>query len=530
MSLAVHAQFSSSLVSHRTRSEWRADASISAVFASLKGHGEEPGQVLNYIGGVFVPASAGGWLDDVCPATGRVLARLPRSGSADVDNAVSCGVAALALWRRVPASARADALDAIAEGLAAWAPELASLESADAGKTLRTATAVDIPRAIANFRFFAGAIRHDEGSCVAGAETLDYALREPVGIVGLISPWNLPLYLATWKVAPALACGCAAILKPSELTPRTAAALAAISASVLPPGVLQVVHGLGGEAGAALVAHAGVRAVSFTGGTATGRLVAAAAAPLFKKVSLELGGRNATVIFADVAGGLPAAVAAAMRAAFTNNGQVCLAGSRVFVERPLLAAFLPAFVAAASALAVGDPSDLGMDVGPLSCPAHAEKVVRYIDLARDEGGVVECGGRGLPASAPPHLAPACFVRPCVISGLRADARAATEEIFGPVVTVHAFDSEAEVVAAVNGTRYGLAGSIWTTDLARAHRLTRAIDSGILWVNCWMARDLRTPFGGVKDSGVGREGGRHSLDFYSEWKNVTVATGPPLPLG
>ena len=521
-SLAVVSQFSSALAEPRTRAWWRAEPRLVSAFASLAGTAASPGEVLNCIGGCFVPARGGGTLDDVCPATGRVLALLPRSGAADVDAAVCAAEAGLAAWRRVPAAARADALDAIAEGLAAWAPELAALESADAGKTLRTAQSVDIPRAAANFKFFAGAVRHDEGVAVAGAATLDVATREPVGVVALISPWNLPLYLASWKVAPALACGNAAVLKPSELTPRTAAALAHIAAAVLPPGVLNVVHGLGGEAGAALVAHARVRAVSFTGGTATGRLVAAAAAPAFKKLSLELGGRNATVIFADVAGGVPAAVAAALRAAFTNNGQVCLAGSRVFVERALYADFAAAFVRAAAALAVGDPAAPGVDVGPLSCAAHADKVAGYIDLARAEGGTVECGGRGLPPGAPPHLAPACFVRPCVITGLPHTARAATEEIFGPVVTVHAFDTEEEAARAVNATKYGLAGSVWTADLARAHRMTRAIESGLLWVNCWMARDLRTPFGGVKDSGTGREGGRHSLEFYSEWKNVTTA--------
>jgi aminomuconate-semialdehyde/2-hydroxymuconate-6-semialdehyde dehydrogenase len=401
------------------------------------------------------------------------------------------------------------------------APELARLEAEDAGKTLGMATTVDIPRAIANLRFFAGAARHDETQAhVMGDGSVNYALRSPVGVCALVTPWNLPLYLLTWKVAPALAMGNTVVAKPSEITPRTAAALAEAARAVgLPRGVLNVVHGLGGEAGAALIAHEDVRCVSFTGGTATGALVARAAAPLFKKLSLELGGKNSTIVFADCP--LAKAVAAAVRAGFTNNGQVCLCGSRVLVQRALYDAFVPAFAAAVAALRVGPPLAPGTDVGPVSCAAHRDKVVGYIRLAAEEGGAYACGGPEPPEGLPADCAGGFFVRPTVVTGLPPTARCSTEEIFGPVVTVHAFEDEEEAVAIANATRYGLACNIWTENLGRAHRVAAKIEVGIVWVNCWLHRDLRTPFGGVKDSGVGREGGRHSLDFYSELKNVCI---------
>ena len=482
----------------------------------------------NFINGAFVDAQSGATLDDVDPATGRPSALIPRSGAADVEAAVAAARAAAPAWAATPAAARAALLERLADAIERRAPALARLEAEDAGKTLSMASTVDIPRAVANLRFFAGAVRHDStaasvmGDGAGGlGSAVNYALRVPVGICGLITPWNLPLYLLTWKVAPALACGNCVVAKPSEVTPRTAHALAELSIEAgLPPGVLNVVHGLGSEAGSALVEHPLVRCVSFTGGTATGAVVARAAAPLFKKLSLELGGKNSTIIFADYP--LDKAVAAAVRAGFTNNGQVCLCGSRVLVQRALLDAFVPAFAAAVAALRVGAPLAAGTDVGPVSCAAHRDKIVSYIRLAAEEGGTYACGGPEPPEGLPEECAGGFFVRPTVVTGLAATSRCSTEEVFGPFVTVHGFEDEAEAIAIANNTRYGLACSVWTTNLGVAHRVARGVEVGIVWANCWLHRDLRTPFGGVKDSGVGREGGPHSLDFFSELKNVCVA--------
>jgi len=475
----------------------------------------------NYIGGKFQPALDSTVIHDMDPTTGKPLCTIPRSKAADVDAAVVAALGAAAAWAATTTATRIALLERVATAIEAEAEALAVMESEDAGKTLAMARTVDIPRAAANFRLFARVLATDTTDASVRDGAVNYSMRTPVGVCGLITPWNLPLYLLSWKVAPALACGNTIVAKPSEITPRTASALARIlHAAGCPPGVFNLVHGLGGEVGAALVGHPKVKCVSFTGGTATGALVAAAAAPRFAKLSLELGGKNSTIIAADYP--LEKAVAAALRSGFTNNGQICLAGSRVFVQRPLYDAFLPAFAAAVSALRVGEPSAPGTDVGPLSCAVHRDKVASYIALAVAEGGTVEAGGPGLPPGLPPSSQGGYFVRPTVISGLPPTSRTSTEEIFGPVVTVHAWEGEDEVVEAVNNTRYGLAGSIWTENLTLAHRLAARIESGILWINCWLLRDLLTPFGGVKDSGVGREGGRHSMDFYSELKNVCVA--------
>jgi aminomuconate-semialdehyde/2-hydroxymuconate-6-semialdehyde dehydrogenase len=444
-----------------------------------------PIRLQNYINGSLCDPESGAELDDFDPATGRAYARIPRSSSADVDRAVSAAVSAFLAWSATSVEARARFLDRIADEIERRAPELALMEATDAGKTLKMATNVDIPRAVSNFRFFAGAIRHDETNCHAMHDAINYDVRCPIGVCGLITPWNLPLYLLSWKVAPALACGNCIVAKPSEITPRTASALADIIHAVgLPAGVFNLVHGLGGEAGSALVSHPDVRCVSFTGGTATGKLVAAAAAPLFKKLSLELGGKNSTVIFADME--LEKAVAGAARAAFTNNGQICLAGSRIFVQRPLYDAFLARFVEDVSKLRCGPPLGKDSDIGPLSSAMHRDKVLYYIDVAKEEGGKVECGG-GRPAHLDKEFDGGYFVAPTVISGLKPTSRVSTEEIFGPVVTVHPFDTEDEAVAGVNVVRYGLAGSVWTNNVTTAHRVCRRIDSGILWVNCWLHR-------------------------------------------
>lgn len=413
-------------------------------------------------------------------------------------------------------------LDRVADAIKARAVELATLESEDAGKTLRMASTIDIPRAEANFRFFAGQIRHDETGCFMMGDALNYTLRSPIGIAGLITPWNLPLYLLSWKVAPALAMGNCIVAKPSELTPRTACILADILSGILPPGVFNLVHGYGGEAGKALIAHPDVRCISFTGGTATGKIVAATAAPMFKKLSLELGGKNSTVVFASA--NFEDTVAGIVRSAFTNQGQVCLAGSRVFIERPVYDRYVEAVVAKVSSMKVGDPKAADTDLGPVSSLQHREKVESYVALARELGGTILCGGDRPVLPAP--FSEGAFVNPCVIAGLSPRSRVSMEEIFGPVITLHPFDTEAEVIEDVNAVCYGLAGSVWTSDLTQAHRVAAKIESGIVWVNCWLHRDLRTAFGGVKDSGVGREGGKFSLEFYSEYKNVCVFLGRP----
>jgi len=473
----------------------------------------------NFVGGRFVAPASGEFLDDFRPDTGAFLARIPRSGAADVKQAVAAAEQALqGAWGRTSPDERAELLERVAAGIEARAEDLARLESLDTGKPLKLARLVDIPRAVANFRFFAGAVRHTESGFHPMEGAINYTLRRPVGVAGLITPWNLPLYLLSWKAAPALAMGNAVVAKPSELTPLTASALAEIlDEAGAPAGVFNLVHGLGAEAGQALVEHPGVRAISFTGGTATGKRVAETAAPHFKKLSLELGGKNPTLVFADC--DFEAALKGALKAGFLNQGQVCLCGSRILIEKPLYRRFVDALVERVRRMKVGDPADPPTDLGALISPAHREKVEGYLELARAEGGRFLCGG-GRPQLPAPFDAGA-FLEPAVVEGLSPASRTACEEIFGPVVTVHPFADEDEALQLANGVRYGLSASLWTSDLARAHRLAANLECGMVWVNCWLLRDLRVPFGGMKASGVGREGGRHSLDFFSDSKNVCI---------
>ena len=470
--------------------------------------------VSNWIGGL--PSPTADVLDDVNPATGKLIARIPRSQADDVHEAVVAAREGARVWAAAPATERAQALRRIADAIEARVDELAALESQDQGKPASLARRVDIPRAISNFRFFASALDQEQLQSTRMADAINYEARKPIGIVGLITPWNLPLYLLSWKVAPALAMGNAIVAKPSELTPLTADALAEICADILPPGVFNLVHGLGPECGQAIVEHPEIKAISFTGGTTTGRIVARTAAPMFKKLSLELGGKNATVVFADA--DFSAAVTGARIAGFANQGEICLCGSRILVERSIHDRFVEALKEQVGALVVGDPADPATDVGALNSFAHRDKVEGYLALAREEGGDVFGGDR-------PDL-PGAFLRPAVVTGLAPTCRTATEEIFGPVVTVHAFDSEDDAVAIANGTEYGLAASVWTSNLGRAHRVSEALDVGMVWVNTWLHRDLRVPFGGVKNSGVGREGGRWSMAFYSENKNICIHLGEP----
>jgi aminomuconate-semialdehyde/2-hydroxymuconate-6-semialdehyde dehydrogenase len=478
--------------------------------------------ILSYIDGEFVEPISGAWLDNVEPATGRVYSRVADGGAEDVERAVAAARDAFPSWSATPVGQRARLLLAVANQIEREIDDFARAESIDSGKPIARSTSVEIPRAVTNFRFFAAAIvGFSSESHATDRQAINYTLRRPRGVAGLISPWNLPLYLLTWKVAPALAAGCTAVAKPSELTPRTASMLArACQRAGLPPGVLNIVHGRGGEAGAALVAHTEVGTISFTGGTATGEAIARTAGPMFKKLALEMGGKNPTLVFADA--DLDEAVRMSLRAAFANQGQICLCGSRVYVERAAYAAFVERFVQHARALTVGDPMQAPTQQGALVSAAHRDNVLDYIDLAREEGGTILCGGRAPdPAQLPERCRDGFFVEPTVIVDLPPGCRVNREEIFGPVVSVTPFDCEDEVVEMANGTPYGLAASIWTRDLSRAHRLADRVEAGTVWINCWMLRDLRVPFGGTKASGVGREGGTEALRFFTEPKNVCV---------
>jgi aminomuconate-semialdehyde/2-hydroxymuconate-6-semialdehyde dehydrogenase len=470
--------------------------------------------VANFVGGEHVPPAGGRYLDNFCPSTGEPMGEIPDSDERDVDAAVAAARRAFPSWSATPAAERSRLLLRVADLIEENRDELARLESLDSGKPLSLAKRLDIPRAVANFRFFATAILHASTDAhVTDSTALNYTLRQPLGVAGLISPWNLPLYLLTWKIAPAVAAGNTCVAKPSELTPATASALTRlINEAGVPPGVVNIVHGLGGKAGQALTAHRDVPLISFTGGTVTGAKVAAAAAPLFKKLSLELGGKNPNVVFADA--DLDEAVATSIRSSFWNQGEICLCGSRIFVERSIHDRFVESFIAATRKLRIGDPLDESTDVGALISEAHLQKVLGYVDLARSEGGTIATGGRRADR-------PGWFVEPAVITGLDCDCRVLQEEIFGPVVTITPFDGEEEAIRFANSTKYGLSASVWTRDLQRAHRVASSLDAGTVWINCWLLRDLRVPFGGMKASGVGREGGFESLNFFTEAKNVCV---------
>jgi aminomuconate-semialdehyde/2-hydroxymuconate-6-semialdehyde dehydrogenase len=472
----------------------------------------------NYINGQLVPPVGGRYLNNVNPATGQISGLIPDSGKEDVELAVRAAQAAFPAWSIMPPEQRHDILRAISDGILARLAEFAAAESADSGKTVRTATTVDIPRSALNFKFFATALLHfaSESHFVPG-QSLSVTLRQPLGVVGCISPWNLPLYLFTWKIAPALAAGNCVVAKPSEVTPLTAFLLGEVcTAAGLPPGVLNILHGQGTEAGAAIVQHPAIKAISFTGSTRAGAEIARTAAPVFKKISLELGGKNPNLIFADC--DYDDMLATTVRSSFNNQGQICLCGSRIYVEASLYERFKTDFIERVKALKVGFPTDPDSDLGAVVSKAHFDKVMGCIELAREEGGVVLCGGH--PVSVPGEGANGYYIAPTIIEGLSANCRTNQEEIFGPVVTIAPFSTEEEAISLANSTHYGLSATVWTNNLRRTQRLSVELQAGIVWINTWMLRDLRTPFGGVKDSGVGREGGWDALRFFTETKNVT----------
>jgi len=481
----------------------------------------EPIQIRNFTDGEFVEPTTGKYLDNIEPATGKSYSHVADSDARDVDLAVAAAEKAFPDWSTRPVAERSRFLLCIADLIERDLEKFARAESIDSGKPITLARTLDIPRAIANFRFFATAILHTESEAhVTDNVAFNYTLRQARGIAGLISPWNLPLYLLSWKIAPAIAVGNTAIAKPSELTPMTAHMLCEIAREVgLPSGVLNIVQGTGPTVGAAITAHPKINTISFTGGTMTGRKVAEACAPFFKRVSLELGGKNPNVIFADA--DLDAAIAGSVRSSFANQGQVCLCGSRVFVERSAYKDFVDRFINKASQLKMGDPLDEKTEQGAIVNKTQLEKIKFYVDLAQKEGGKLGLGG-SVPDPPNERCREGYFFPPTVITGLPVSCRTNREEIFGPVVTLTPFDNEEEVINYANDCDYGLAASVWTQNLSRAHRVAEQINTGTVWVNCWLLRDLRVPFGGMKQSGVGREGGEEALRFFTEAKNVCIA--------
>jgi aminomuconate-semialdehyde/2-hydroxymuconate-6-semialdehyde dehydrogenase len=473
----------------------------------------------NFINGTYCTPKGDLYIDNYEPATGEIYSLIPDSDEEDVAMAVEAASNAFPIWSNMTLEERSAILVKVSEGIQAQMDEFVQAESKDNGKPVSLAAHVDIPRAVSNFHFFATAILHfaSESHTMVG-EGINYTMRKPIGIVGCISPWNLPLYLFSWKIAPALAAGNCVIAKPSEITPYTAYLLGKIvKAAGMPDGVLNIVHGYGHRVGDAIVKHPKIKAISFTGGTKTGEYIARTAAPMFKKLSLELGGKNPAIIFDDC--DFDAMLQTTIRSSFANQGQICLCGSRIFVQRGIYEKFKTAFVDRVSKLTVSFPSDPKAKMGALVSKPHLEKVMSYIQLAKEEGGSIIAGGNQV------HLEGAYkagyYLEPTVIEGLDYRCRTNQEEIFGPVVTLTPFDTEEEVLTMANSTQYGLSSTLWTTDLQRAHRMADQLEAGIVWINSWLVRDLRTPFGGVKSSGVGREGGWEALRFFTEPKNVFV---------
>jgi aminomuconate-semialdehyde/2-hydroxymuconate-6-semialdehyde dehydrogenase len=475
-------------------------------------------KILNYINGALVEPSNGAYFDNIEPATGKVYSLIPDSEAADVEKATEAAKAAYKTWSRTSIEERSKVLMRVAELIGERLDEFAAAESRDNGKPIKLARTVDIPRAQANFHFYAtGILHYASESHSMGDVAINYTLRQPIGVAGCISPWNLPLYLFSWKIAPALAAGNTVVAKPSEVTPYTSYLLSQVCIDAgMPAGVLNIVHGMGPKAGAAIIEHDDIPMISFTGGTATGEWIARTAAPKFKKLSLELGGKNPNIIFADC--DFEAMMKTTLRSSFANQGQICLCGSRILVERSIYDKFKTEFVARVKALKVGNPKE-DVNLGAVVSKPHMEKVLSYVELAKQEGGTVLCGGKR--AIIDGEFSEGYYLEPTVIEGLAHTCRTNQEEIFGPVVTIQPFDTDEEALMMANSTKYGLASTVWTNNLKRAHIIARELHTGIVWINCWLLRDLRTPFGGVKSSGVGREGGFEALQFFTEPKNVCV---------
>ncbi len=476
-------------------------------------------KIQNYINGQFLPPMANEWLDNYCPANSKVYGQIPNSSAKDVEDAYQAARKAFPKWSQTSIEKRSRILIKISELLEVYLQRFAEAESKDNGKPISLAKTVDIPRAASNFRFFGNAITQfaSESHESVGENAINYTLRQPLGVVGCISPWNLPLYLFTWKIAPALATGNCVVAKPSEVTPMTAYLLGEIcNEAGLPKGVLNIVHGLGTTTGQTIIEHPAIKAISFTGGTATGAHIAKTAAPLFKKLSLELGGKNPNIIFADC--DYKEMLATTVRSSFANQGQICLCGSRIFVEQSIYTKFKADFVAKVRALKVGHPEEESTDIGALVSKPHLEKVMQYIEIAKEEGNTILCGGKKVTING---FENGYYLEPSIIEVQTDTCRVNQEEIFGPVVTLMPFTTEDEVLQMANNVKYGLSATLWTNNLKRTMRMTHQLQAGIVWVNTWMLRDLRTPFGGVKNSGVGREGGFEALRFFTEAKNVCI---------
>ena len=475
--------------------------------------------IQNFINGNFHNPIKEDWLDNYCPATGEVYGQIPNSSKEDVENAYLAAKKAFPIWSQTPLEERSRILIKISELLETHLDRFAEAESKDNGKPVTLAKTVDIPRAASNFRFFGNAITQfaSESHESIGLDAVNFTLRQPLGVVGCISPWNLPLYLFTWKIAPALAAGNCVVAKPSEITPMTAYLLGKLCTEAgLPKGVLNIVHGLGTTCGQAIIEHPDIKAISFTGGTATGAHIARTAAPMFKKLSLELGGKNPNIIFADC--DYETMLDTTVRSSFSNQGQICLCGSRIFVEAALYDTFKKDFVSKVKQLKVGNPSDPKTNIGAVVSKPHMNKVLSYINIAKEEGGTILCGGNQLTISG---FENGYYLEPTVIEVTTDDCRVNQEEIFGPVVTIMPFKSEDDVLQMANKVKYGLSATLWTNNLNRTMRMSNQIQAGLIWVNTWMLRDLRTPFGGVKASGVGREGGFEALRFFTEPKNICI---------
>jgi len=476
-------------------------------------------RIQNFINGSYCDPAKGNYIDNYEPATGLVYCQIPDSTEEDIAQAVASAEKAFPIWSTMSGEERGAILMRISLGIEKRMDEFVAAESRDNGKPLSLAAHVDIPRAVSNFHFFATACEHvsSESHLMEGVG-VNFTTRKPIGIVGCISPWNLPLYLFSWKIAPALAAGNCVIAKPSEITPYTAYLLGeVIKESGMPDGVLNIVHGTGGKTGDAIVKHPKIKAISFTGGTKTGEYIARTAGPMFKKLSLELGGKNPNIIFADC--DFDEMIKTTIRSSFANQGQICLCGSRIFIERPIYEKFKTAFVERVKQLTVSYPTDKNAKMGALVSLPHLEKVISYVRLAEEEGGSVLTGGERVFLPEPYNNG--YYLAPTVIEGLAYDCRTNQEEIFGPVVTLTPFDTEEEVLMMANSTQYGLSATIWTNDLKKAHRVADNVQAGVVWLNSWLVRDLRTPFGGVKASGVGREGGWEAMRFFTEAKNIFI---------